>query len=343
MQCTLLIPRLFWPRDSVEQASQALSLPSLATFLARADVARCPALTPEAWLCQAFEVERQQDWPVAALTFGLDGGELDSAYYLRADPVHIKIGSEGLHLVNSALFDVTAHEAQALVAALNGHFGDEGIRFFAAHAKRWYAKLDRRPQLVTHSLGEVAGKSVHALLPTGADASAWRGTFNQAQMVLHDHPVNQAREASGAPEINSVWFWGGGVVPDVPGRLFDAVWADDAFATALATAAARYSARVPHSGAEWQRAAAGERLESHLIMLDSISTAVTYDDRDAWRTRIAELDTGWVGPLLTALRQGRMTRLTLVTLGEQESCRFTLTRADLLKLWRRPQPLSAYA
>lgn len=343
MQCTLLIPRLFWPRDNVEQVSHALSLPSLATVLARAGVARYPALTPEAWLCQAFEVERQQDWPVAALTLRLDGGELENAYYLRADPVHIKIGSEGLHLVDSTLFDVTAHEARALVAALNGHFANEGIRFFVGNAKRWYAKLDRTPQLITHSLGEVAGKSVHALLPTGADAAKWRRTFNEAQMVLHDHAVNQAREATGAPEINSVWFWGGGILPNVPGRPFDAVWTDDAFATALASAADRHSARVPPSVPDWLRTCTTERLGSHLIMLDSISAAVTYDDRDAWRARIAELDAAWIGPLLSALRQGQLARLTLVTLGEHESCRFTLTRADLLKLWRRRQPLSAYA
>lgn len=343
MQCTLLIPRLFWPRDTADMVSHGLALPALTTLLARAGVDRYPAITPEAWLCQAFEVERQHDWPVAPLTLALDGGEPDDAYCLRADPIHIKVSREGLHVVDSALFDITAEEAQLLVLRLNEHFADQGITFLAPHPKRWYAKLARAPELVTYGISEVAGKDVQRYLPTGAEALAWHGTFNEGQMLLHDHPVNQGREARGEPEINSVWFWGGGITPNVPGRPFTAVWTDDAVATALAAAADAHGARVPETAAQWLTAAARDAGDSHLVVLEGLSTAVTYEDSDAWRTRIADLDARWFAPLLDALRKGRITQISVVTLGEHASCRFTLTRSDLLKLWRRPRPLSAYA
>src|SRR5688500_19577409 len=118
MQSTLLIPQLFWPRESADMAVRGLELPALSTLLARAHGERFPAVSAEAWLCQAFEVERQRDWPIAPLTLALDGVEPHDAYWLRADPVHIKVRREGLHLVDSALFDVSTDEAQSFTDAL---------------------------------------------------------------------------------------------------------------------------------------------------------------------------------------------------------------------------------
>src|SRR5689334_6212755 len=195
MQCTLLIPHLIWPRSAHDDVARDLALPALATLLARANLERHAALSPEAWLCQAFEVERQHDWPLAPLTLAVDGGEPADVYTLRADPVHIRVSREGLHLVDNALFDVGAGEAEALVAVLNGHFAADGMRFEAPHPKRWYVKLAQTPALSTRSISEVAGADVQHCLPTGADALKWHRLFNEAQMVLHEHPVNSAREA----------------------------------------------------------------------------------------------------------------------------------------------------
>ena len=106
-------------------------------------------------------------------------------------------------------------------------------------------KLARAPKLVDSQLSEVAGKDVQPYLPAGADALEWHRIFNEAQMLLHEHAVNEAREARGEPAVNSVWFWGGGTRPAVPGRPFDAVWSDDTTAIALAAAAARMPRRCP--------------------------------------------------------------------------------------------------
>jgi hypothetical protein len=343
MQCTLLIPHLFWPCDHLEKVSHDLNLPALSTLLARACVERHPPITPEVWLCQAFEVERQQDWPVAPLTLTLDDEKSGDAYYVRADPIHINIGREGLHVIDSGLFDVSDDEAESLVTALNTHFSGDDIAFLAPYPKRWYVKCAHPPDLITRTIGEVAGSDVQSHLPSGADALTWRRFFNECQMVLHEHPINQAREARGEPEINSVWFWGGGMRPAVPGRHFGAVWADDALASALGTLADAHCAGVPSSGAVWLATAQTQTPESHLVVLDQLNTSVTYQDSEAWRIRLRDLDTSWFAPLLAALRRGDITRLAIVTLGEQASCRFTLTRFNLLRLWRRLQPLWVYA
>jgi hypothetical protein len=346
MQCTLLIPHLVWPRCAHDDVARDLALPALATLLARAKLERHAALSAEAWLCQAFEVERQNDWPLAPVTLAVDGGEPADVYTLRADPVHIRVGREGLHLVDNALFDLSADEAEPLVAALNAHFAGNGMRFEAPRPKRWYVKLAHAPALSTHPISEAAGADVQHVLPSGADALHWHRLFNEAQMVLHEHPVNTMREARGEPAVNSVWFWGGGTLPRVPGRHFGSVWSDDAGAIALAAAADADHAPVPADAAAWlgnkTDGSAGSGLESHLIVLDALRAPAAYNDAHEWRTRIAELEARWFGPLLAALKTGRVARLTLVALGRDASARFTVTRPDLVKIWRRAKPFAAY-
>src|SRR4051812_9944860 len=223
MRCTLLIPQLFWPRQTADMAGHGLHLPALSTLLARAELESYPAVSADSWLCQAFEVERQHDWPIAPLTLALDGGEPDGAYWLRADPVHIKVSREGLHLVDNTVFDISADEAQSFVEALNAHFASAELVFSAPHPKRWYMRCAAPPALATHDVGEVAGKDVQRHLPSGNDALEWHRRFNEAQMLLHAHAANEAREDRGEPPVNSVWFWGGGTTPAVPGRHFATV------------------------------------------------------------------------------------------------------------------------
>ena len=344
MRCTLLIPHLFWPRETAELAGQGLELRALSTLLARAEVDRYPALSPEAWLCQAFEVESQHDWPIAPLTLSLDGGDPGSAYWLRADPVHIKVSREGLHLVDSALFDVSKEEAQNLSEALNAHFADSGLTFVAPHPKRWYVKCATAPQMTTHPLSEVAGREVQRFLPAGEHALEWNRRFNEAQMLLHAHPANEAREERGEPPVNSVWFWGGGTAPDVRGRHFATLSSDDALATALASAADVGVSTLHEDGERFLACAStsGSKLP-HLAILHQLASAVIYGDAGAWRERIAKLEAEWFAPLLRALRRGLLDQIDIVALGLDHCHRYTVSRPALLKVWRRAQPIAAYS
>jgi hypothetical protein len=344
MQCTLLIPRLFWPRETAEAAGHGLQLPALSTLLARAELERFPPISAEAWLCQAFEVERQHDWPIAPLTLALDGGEPDGAYWLRADPVHIKVSREGLHLVDSGLFDVSADEAEGFTGALNVQFAEAGLSFRAPHPKRWYVRCAQPPAIATHAVSEVAGRDVQDHLPGGEQALDWHRTFNEAQMLLHAHPANEAREDRGEPPVNSLWFWGGGTTPAVPGRHFATVSSDDVAATALA-AAADVPVRALHPDGNTFLACAsttGSALP-HLALLPQLASAVAYEDAGAWRERIERLEAEWFAPLAAALRSGRLTQIDIVALGAAHCCRFRITRPALFKFWRGRKALAAYS
>ena len=345
MECTLLIPRLFWPGDTLDAIARGLVLPGLKKLVARARLRHDPAVALEAWLCQAFELARQKDWPLAPLTLPMDGGEPADAYWLRADPVHLKIERDRLLLVDSSLFEVSGDEAHTLVATLNAHFGGHGVTFHAGAPKRWYAKLERAPDLVTHPLSEVAGQDVRRWLPAGSDARAWNAVFNEAQMLLHEHAINESRESRGEPAVNSLWFWGGGTRASVAGRPFDCVWTDNEVAIALASAAETRVAPLPSDANAWLASVRAQPHAgaSHLVVLEDLSAAVAYHDPDAWRSRIADLDARWLAPLTAALRGGRISALAVVAAGDASCSRFNLSRADLMKVWRRPRSWSAYA
>lgn len=340
MQCTLLIPDLFWPRETAASVMSGLELPALAKMLARSRAERFAAITPEGWLCEAHHVERQQDWPIAPLTLELDGFEAGDAYWLRADPVHLKIERDRLLLVENALFEVSADEARAYTRALNAHFASAGITFHAPSPKRWYVKLAQPPKLVTRSAYEAAGRDVNAQLPAGADALHWHGVFNEVQMLLHSTPENSAREERGEPVVNSVWFWGGGARQPVRARPFDAVWSDDALAMALAAAAGAEAECVPADAAAWLAAAKARPTpyESHLVVIDALTAATAHHDPETWRARLATLEARWFSPLVQMLREGRLRRIALVVPGEAACRRFEVTRPNLLRFWRRAQP-----
>ena len=339
MHATLLVPGLFWPRETTETVASGLELPALTHLLSRARKAPVADESVDAWLCRSHGIARQHDWPLAPLTYAFDGGAPGEAYWLRADPVHIRVERNGLTFVGTALLELTAEESTALVGSLNAHFEPVGISFHAPARERWYVRLATTPDLVTRSPDEVVGADVRSSLPRGGDALSWHGVFNEAQMLLHAHAVNALREESGAPAVNSVWFWGGGTRPHVHTRAFEHACSDHAEASAVAAASGADVAPLPASAAAWL-ASPGGTDSRHLVVLDALALPFAFRDVETWRTRLAQLEAVWFGPILAALRAGTVKRLTLVVPGAGGGACFEATRADLLKFWRARKSLA---
>jgi hypothetical protein len=308
-----------WPSEDAFGPNSGSHSSALETLKARGRVGTPDETSFPAWLCRLFGVERQQDWPLAPLTYALDGGSPGGRYWLRADPVHLQMRRDRLVLADSRLFPLNETEADELLASVNAHFGDEGPVLEKRHPARWYIGLERAPDLKTHSVHEVCGRAVENFLPGGADGRRWQGYMNGAQMVLHDHAANRAREARGEPVVNSIWFWGGGCMPEVAGRDYAALWSDNEIACALGQAAGLVHQRLPDDGVKI------------LSTLGDGETLVVIDDPypDA-----AALQQRWFAPLLVALRRGAVNRLRLTALGPT-GFDLAVNRSDLWKFWRR--------
>jgi hypothetical protein len=93
-------------------------------------------------------------------------------------------------------------------------FESEGVALAWGAPLRWYAAHESLQGLASASLDRVIGRNVDAWLPAGPAARLMRRLQNEAQMLLHAHPLNEAREARGAMTVNSFWLSGCGVARD---------------------------------------------------------------------------------------------------------------------------------
>jgi hypothetical protein len=202
----LVIPDLFLPKDFAAEVSADLSLPALQKLLGRGHGEVLVPAPLENLLCELFDIPSQGDAPIAPISAAFDG--LAAGCWLRADPVHLRLQRD--QMLALPIMEISAGEAGQMCASLNGHFAGQGMEFIAPHPQRWYVHLDALPRIRTTPFSQVIGGDVRRVLPTGEEAARWHQLFNEIQMLLFAHPLNEAREARGELPINSVWFWGGG-------------------------------------------------------------------------------------------------------------------------------------
>ena len=324
MHFRLLIPDLLAPHSA---------LPALDALLAHGKSLAEPEGDMESWLCRAFDVDKQTDWPAAPFSLLADGGIPGSDYWMRVDPVSVQLMRNQLVLFAGDDITPSAVEAAELCAALNRHFSSDAVHFSAPHPRRWYLRLPKAPDLLTHPLAQVNGRDIRNFLPCGTDGTDFRKLLNEAQMLLHAHPLNTAREATGLPPINSVWPWGGGVLPESVARPYTQVFADETLARGLALAAGAVSHALPAGADACLQTGNGDLL----VVLDALRDAAPLGI-PARQAQLARLEADWFAPLKLALRRGTIQRLTLIAPG---AASITLRRLDLLvpagigKLWRR--------
>jgi hypothetical protein len=159
--------------------------------------------------------------------------------------------------------------------------------------------------------------------------------LNEVQMVLHEHPVNEAREARGEPAVNSVWLWGGGRAPDKAQGPWHSVSAGDPVARGLARLAAIRARDLPASADAWlDRSPEDGR---HLVVLDALRAPLALSDATGFARRLEDLERTWFAPLLSALRAGRIGMVSVHV--PEAGSSFEAIRGDLRRFWRRPKPL----
>ena len=224
---TLLLP------ERRRFAGQALS-PEIGKTLARADRLAVVDVGERAQLLRHFEL-LPRGWPMAAMTRQLDAGDAAVHAWLRVDPVFVRPDMTGARLMAWGNLGLSMAEAEALVKPLKPMFGDTGFPISVASPERWYLMLPRESKLpIFTSPIDGLGEDLLAHLPEGPEGRRWRALLNEAQILLHNHPRNAERIAAGLPPVNSLWFWGGGVLPDSVRCSAPSVIGDDVELRALA-------------------------------------------------------------------------------------------------------------
>jgi hypothetical protein len=334
MKLTLHLPGLVWlDNHGADDVTKGLELPALATLLGRGQITSTPS-SLSALTAQAFALADLAPARSLAQADGLAAGE---GHWLVADPVHVRIDRDRALLADVGILTLAQHEADLLIASLNRHFAEDGLRFHAPQPGRWYVEASEAPRAEFTALADVVGEDVNIHLPKGQDGLLWSRFLNELQMLLYTHPVNDEREARGEPAVNSVWLWGNGEAGQPAGSA-KLVLSDDALWQHYATLAGTAHDAAPYAY-DGLAAAAGQA-GSVLLRDDSLLAAAQYRDAWGWREALGQHEERWFAPLLAALKARRLEQLTLVCHGEAG---FTLTvrPADLWKFWRRPRTLAS--
>lgn len=305
--------------------------PALHALLARGQRLDRPAASgPTEALCQTLGLS--SPYPIAALELAGDDGETGNGYCLRADPIYLHLNIDKLVPGDPRLLNLAMDEASQLTASLNAHFQPDGLQFLALAPDRWYLRLIRPPGIATTPLDAVIGRSIEAKLPQGEESALWRRYLNEAQMVLHDHPVNQAREARGELPVNSIWFWGEGEAAAEFTATADALFADAPTAKALAGGLNLRYGRTPQGLTELARDAA-IATANIVVVLEGLSLP-DVGNQPARAAMLQRYERQWFAPLLGALQRGRIAEATISGTGPKPLC-LHITRRAAWKVWRR--------
>jgi hypothetical protein len=340
MRCLeLLVPALFWPDAAALGNREALEVPDLDTLFARGEHQAQAGPGVDTWLARRFALDPDQELPLAAIALVGDGGAAAGRIWMRADPVHLHPQGTELYLTRGAELAIQAHEADAMVAALNDLFRGDGLRFESRHPHEWYVALDRVPALRTVPLDLAHGRSMGPLLPTGDDSAWWQRRISEVQMLLHGLPVNEAREARGDSPVNSLWLWGAGALPAHVARTFDAVSSRDAVTRGLALVSGVRVDEPPETATALLQT---DDADTRLVRLDEAGDAAASGDFDGWRGAISALSTHWVRPALDAMNHGQLGRLTLTGFAGRSGLTVSANRRDLWRLWRRRVPYASW-
>jgi hypothetical protein len=244
-------------------------------------------------------------------------------------PAHFTIARDHLRLDDPAALGVTIAEAEALAATTAPVLAEAGWRFEDGRPfceTYWFVERTGGSMPVAPSIEHAIGGNVADWQPRGAEAGddrtalEWRRAVNEIQMLLHAHPVNEAREARGLPTINTVWLSGNG---------------------RPASAAPRYalvSSTDPLFGSHPLLGPASTRM---LETFDGFVAPARAEDWTAWREQLGPLDAR-IRELVAAQRSGAVQDVTVVLCGVMQSTVLTFASADRRRIWRawkKPPPL----
>lgn len=326
---SLVVPGLIWPRQALADLAGDLPLPAFTRLLGGGRLSRTApgntAVTVAGALGQAAPTA------VAALRRLAFGHPADDADWLCLDPARLRFEERSLVLDDPGQLTLDSAEAEALAVALAPTFAVLGTLQLLTPGS-WNLRL-ATPAPHFADLQQFVGRAAPPL-PGGSEYKAWRHALNEAQMELHSHPVNRAREAAGRPVVNTLWPWGGGRLPAAGGGGQAKLLADDPLFRGMALHQGIAASPLPERYADQPGG-------MQLAVYDALAAPARLGDALGWRDALVRLENAWLAPALDALRGGRLARLRLLAPGDHGGVALDVGRAALWRFWRKAQPLHA--
>lgn len=301
-----------------EDATKAPQLAAFDRLLSRGRRVTTTAPTWRHWVLAQAGIAAPARLPVARTVAGRAG------HWALVTPLHLLAGLEHVHLDPAGPPALSAAESRELARGFNEAFGEDGIDL-TFEGNVGLLSLPGPCDATTHDPLPLAGRDALAWLPSGPDGATLRRLMTEAQMWLHVHPMNIARETLGQPLVNALWFWGLGEDEiGLPAGQLPRLDSNDAYLTGVWRTAAAPLAPVPASLDEWLAAPPA----NGVVTLDLSSLA----PGPAAALEAAEQQ--WFGPIAARLARSSLAQAEIFLGGAM----VTLRPGDRLRIWRACRP-----
>ena len=347
----ILLPFGLPPAELAKDLLRDLQLPALSMLLGRGNASSGAALVEddqsneperalphESWLAERFAMgdalRSGGSPPVAPALMRTMGLVPEPGHWFIVQPVHFHIARDHLVLTDPRRLALSEDESRALFNVALPSFDEAGLRLIYGRADTWFVLANRHADLRTASPDATCGRNIDIWMPKGDSARAWRKLQNIVQMDWHASPVNEARAATMAEPVNSLWLWGGAPasILAMPSATSPAA-ALFGFQGWFAAFGALAGASVPGAVARNVIAASDQ---DRLLLLDGLISPALAGDWAEWLTQLQVLEALWFVPLLEALQDGKVDAMSLLLTNGTLTRQWQVSRNSLRKFWRKP-------
>ena len=322
---TLVLPFALPPQAHARDLIAQLRLPALARLLSRAartarhapsEHASLHACLPhEQWLTRQTS---DTSPPMAHQLMHKLGLSAAAGHWFVLQPVHLHVARDHLVLTDYRQLQLDDSTARTLFDAIRPLFADQQIELLYGNSRYWFMRADHWVELRTCTPDAACGHNIDIWQPSGATARDWRRLHNEVQMLWHQHPINEEREARSEQRVNALWLWGASSGTESGDGL-------RVLSDALLQSGHTRMTETEHTD------------ESVRLRLDtSLLPLALADDWSGWLQQMQQMEEQWFAPMLAALSSGKLDQLTLVLSDSQRLDLWTARRSSMRKFWVSP-------
>lgn len=156
--------------------------------------------------------------PFEAASMGISISETDITFRCNL----VTLSDEGTYeervILDHSADEISSAEAKELITEVGSAFGTPHIKFYPGVSYRHLMVWENGPydwQLTPPH--DILGKKIGNFLPAGKSSETVTAMMKKSMELLTDHPVNRQRRQNGLRPANSIWIWGEGKKPKLPG------------------------------------------------------------------------------------------------------------------------------
>ncbi|PVE08274.1 hypothetical protein [Limnohabitans sp. Rim28] len=139
-------------------------------------------------------------------------GQVDPVPQAWMTPCHWQIGMDQVVMADPEHLHLSDEESQQLLQAMQAFLLEDGLQVTWQSALQWHVQGALLTDLPTVSLDRVIGQNVKNWMPDHPATRPFQRLQSEMQMLLYNHPVNDAREARRQHTVNAFWLHGAGVL-----------------------------------------------------------------------------------------------------------------------------------